>query len=110
VEDKNWKGKENGELLLLVGQEFDAILTADASIAHQNPLGGRKISIVVVPTNRWTLLVSNADSLRLTLDEIEALDHHVLVVIDWKGRRTMRRLDRDPGEEIELAPVPAFGT
>src|SRR5688572_6942995 len=89
VEKKNWKGKDNGELLALVEREFDVILTSDASIQFQRELRGRNLSMVVVPTNSLTLLRANAVALTLTLDELQHLEYHVIVVIDWRGHRTM---------------------
>lgn len=109
VEKKNWKGKENGEPLALVEREFDVILTSDAGIQFQKNLRGRNLSMVVLPTNSLTVLRANAVALTMTLDKLQHLDYHVIVVIDWRGRRTMRRLDIDDDERAELTPVTPFG-
>ena len=109
VEKEKWKGKENGELLALVEERFDIILTFDGSIEYQNTLAGRDLSMVVVPTNNLTRLRANAVAIRVTLDEIEKLDHHVLVTIDWKGRRSLRRLDLIEADEVDIGTVSPFG-
>jgi hypothetical protein len=110
VEDRNWKGKQNGELLSLVEREFDAFLTADAGIQDQDVLRGREVSIVVFPTNRLTLLMANLAAVQTTLNEIEEHSSHVLIVVDWKGRRVLRRLDQTGEEAIELTPVAPFSS
>ena len=49
-----WLGKNNGELLALARSEFDALVTIDQSILHQQNLTERDVSaIVLVPfTNK----------------------------------------------------------
>ncbi len=49
-----WKGTRNGELLQLAAAEFDAFLTADQNLEHQQDLGALPIAVVVLvaPTNR----------------------------------------------------------
>lgn len=109
VEREGWKGKENGELLTLVAERFDVILTSDGSIGYQQDLVGRDLSMIVLPTNNLTILRANAVAIRATLDDIEALGHRVIVSIDWRGRRASRRLDADEARTLELTPVPPFG-
>jgi hypothetical protein len=108
VEDKNWKGRQNGELLSLVEREFDVFLTADAGITHQNLLEDREVSVVIFPTNRWTLLKANVAAVQITLDEIEQHPRHVLIVVHWDGRRTLRRLDQMDAGDLELTRVAPF--
>jgi hypothetical protein len=49
-----WTGSRNGELLQLAAGEFDALLTADQNLEHQQNLGAIPIAVVVLvaPTNR----------------------------------------------------------
>ncbi len=51
VQAEGGEGKSNGELLDLLAGHFDALLTSDRSIEHQQNLVGRNLSVVVVPTN-----------------------------------------------------------
>lgn len=108
AELEDWKGKENGELLALVGQKFDVFVTSDRNLPFQQNLAGKELSLVVVPTNRLALLRANELALRSTLDEIAGYDSPVLIVIDWTGRRSMRRLDGASDAFSELQPVPAY--
>ena len=49
-----WAGTRNGELLQLAAGAFDALLTADQNLEHQQNLGALPIAVVVLvaPTNR----------------------------------------------------------
>lgn len=49
-----WTGIRNSELLQLAAGEFDALLTADQNLAHQQNLSALPIAVVVLvaPTNR----------------------------------------------------------
>ena len=49
-----WAGKRNGELLQLAAVDFDAVLTADQNLEHQQDLGALPIAVIVLaaPTNR----------------------------------------------------------
>jgi hypothetical protein len=104
AESEGWKGKENGDLLSLVENRFDVLITSDANLPFQQNLSGRNLSIIILPTNKLTPLRANAVALKLTLDQLAELPEPALIVIDWKGRRTMRTFDQ-ASEEIELPPV-----
>jgi len=49
-----WAGKRNGELLQLAAGDFDAVLTADQNLEHQQDLAALPIAVIVLaaPTNR----------------------------------------------------------
>lgn len=109
VEEQGWKGKGNGELLALVEAMFDVMITSDRSMAYQQHLVGRTLSMLVVPTNNLTVLRANALAIAVTLDEFAEIGRPALIVVDWKGRRVVRPLDRDEAEnQAHLAPVRPF--
>lgn len=108
VRSEGWTGKSNGELLDLLADRFDVLLTSDRGVGHQQNLVGRNISVVVVPANNLTILRANAIALRVTLDELTGYPSAALVTIDWRGRRTIRGLSRTDEETTELPPVPPF--
>jgi predicted nuclease of predicted toxin-antitoxin system len=60
-----WVGKRNSELLRLAATAFDAVLTADQNLEHQQNLDARPIAVVVLvaPTNR-------IESLRLLIPDL----------------------------------------
>jgi len=49
-----WAGKRNGELLQLAAVDFDAVVTADQNLEHQQDLAALPIAVIVLtaPTNR----------------------------------------------------------
>lgn len=52
VEYMGWKGLKNGKLLAAAeGEGFGLMLTSDGNIPYQQNLRGRKIAVLVLPTN-----------------------------------------------------------
>ena len=45
---RGWSGKKNGELLSLAATEFDALVTMDGNIEHQQNLSAIALGIVVI--------------------------------------------------------------
>lgn len=43
-----WRGKKNGELLRLAEKEFDAFVTTDKGIPHQQNVSGLDLAVVVL--------------------------------------------------------------
>lgn len=50
-----WRGKKNGELLMAAEKKFDAFITVDQGIPHQQRLKGLKMSIILLEarSNRY---------------------------------------------------------
>ena len=48
VRDAGFSGKENGELLALAEENFDALITIDKNIRYQQNLTGRNIAIIII--------------------------------------------------------------
>ena len=47
-----WSGKSNGELLALARDEFDAFITLDRNLEHQQNITGSDIPIIVLIARR----------------------------------------------------------
>ncbi len=70
--EKGWSNLKNGDLLTRAEVEgFDAFITTDQNLRHQQNLTGRKISVVVLVTTNWpriknhiTLVVHAIDNLK----------------------------------------------
>jgi predicted nuclease of predicted toxin-antitoxin system len=55
---KGWSQLNNGDLLRAAeADRFDVFITADKNIRHQQSLAGRRIAIIVLPTNTLSLLL-----------------------------------------------------
>lgn len=52
VRRMGWSGKSNGELLALARDEFDAFITLDQNLEHQQNVTERDIPIIVLVARR----------------------------------------------------------
>ena len=82
VQQMGWAGVKNGLLLRRAQDEFDLFLTADKNLRYQQNLKGRRLAILVLPSNRLRVL-------RHMIADIEAAIAQVV-----PGR---------PGQYIELS-------
>lgn len=56
VREMGWAGMSNGELLRRAEEQFDLFVTADRRLRYQQNLSGRRLAILVLPTNRLRVL------------------------------------------------------
>jgi hypothetical protein len=78
--DRGWAVLTNGALLRIAEETgFDAIITTDKGIRHQQNLGGRKLAIVVLSTNDWTRI---RHSTSLVLEAISGLRRGSLIEVE----------------------------
>ena len=56
AQEMGWGNLKNGDLLCAAEGQFDVLITADQNLKYQQNLQNRRIAIVVVPTNDWTVL------------------------------------------------------
>ena len=57
---QGWSGMKN-EALLSAAEEagFDLFITADQELSYQQNLAGRKIAVLVLSTNNWSVVQAN---------------------------------------------------
>jgi predicted nuclease of predicted toxin-antitoxin system len=54
---QGWSTLTNGELLRVAEQAgFEVLLTTDTNLPHQQNIRGRKLAVVILSKNRWTLI------------------------------------------------------
>ncbi len=70
VQEMGWAGITNGELLARAEREFDVLVTADQKLPHQQHLAGRRLAVVVLPTNRVPDVVKLLPDLERGLDTV----------------------------------------
>jgi len=58
VQDLDWTGIKNGDLIRRADEQFDAFITADKNLRYQQNLADRKLAIIVLPTNRVPDVIS----------------------------------------------------
>jgi len=90
----SWRSLENGELLAAAEREqFDVFVTTDARIPATHDIAGWHLAIVVVPTNRRTILDQIASVIIDTV--IRAKPGAVSIVsLSNASRRSRRRRTR----------------
>jgi len=73
VPQRGWAARQNGELLELAAPEFDAFVTADQSLEHQQNVASLPIAVVVLvaPSNRLADLLPLIPNLLRALARLE---------------------------------------
>ena len=68
-----WNGKKNGELLRIAQNEFDAFITMDKGIPHQQNLSNLKIGIVLLKarSNRYEDLAPLMNQVNVVLKTLK---------------------------------------
>ena len=56
AQEMGWGDLKNGDLLKAAELQFDAFLTSDQNLNYQQNLAGRKLAILVLPSNDWPTL------------------------------------------------------
>ncbi len=51
--EMGWSQLDNGALLQAAETEFDALITTDKNLRHQQNIKTRRIAILVLPTTSW---------------------------------------------------------
>ena len=72
-----WAGIQNGELLRRAEELFDVFITADQNLRYQQQLTGRKLAILVLPSNQVPVvaqLVTVVESLLMTVQSGTVID------------------------------------
>jgi Domain of unknown function (DUF5615) len=71
VLERGWGGKENGELIEAAQREFDALITMDQRIPHQQNLREVDLAMVLLeaPSDRLTDLAPLVDEAKAVLSE-----------------------------------------
>ena len=66
---QGWAGLANGALLMAADEAgFDAVITADQGIRYQQNRINYRLALIVLSTNKETLIVANVDSIIAALD------------------------------------------
>jgi hypothetical protein len=77
VQEMGWAGIQNGELLRRAEEVFDVFITADQNLRYQQQLTGRKLAILVLPSNQVPVvaqLVPVVESLLITVQSGAVID------------------------------------
>ena len=75
TQEIGWGGIKNGELLKLAEPVFDLFLTADKNIRYQQNLKGRKLSIIVFPSNKLSVVKTLETELKIRIVQVTSGDY-----------------------------------
>ena len=72
--ESGWDKLENGDLILAAEKQFDAMITSDKNLKYQQNLSGRKLAIVILPTNFMPVVLQLAPKIATALAGIRPGD------------------------------------
>ncbi len=71
--EMRWSTLVNGDLLAAAETEgFDAIITTDKNIRHQQSVAGRRFGVLVLPTTDWSKIRRNSDTIADALGRLQS--------------------------------------
>ncbi len=80
AQEMGWGKLKNGDLLQAAETEFAAFLTSDQNLKYQQNIAGRKLAILVLPTNDWPAIRLHTDEIA---DTVSALKPGDFVELNW---------------------------
>lgn len=75
VQRMGWNGIKNGELLALAEPMFDAFISADQSLAYQQNLADRHLTIIILPSNRARIVLALVPEILRQLQVLQPGDY-----------------------------------
>lgn len=74
VQEMGWSGLKNGELLAAAEGQFDVFVTTDKNLRHQRNLQGRKLAVLLLPSNQVPIVERLITDIEAKLMTIQAGD------------------------------------
>lgn len=71
VQEMGWAGLKNGELLALAEKQFDVFITADRQLRYQQNLTGRRLAVIVLPSNQVPAVIALLPAIRQAINGIQ---------------------------------------
>lgn len=74
TQEMGWAGRKNGELLAMAESQFDVFITTDKNLRYQQNLTGRRLALVLLPSNQVPIVKALIPAPEETLATIQAGD------------------------------------
>jgi hypothetical protein len=74
VQHAGWSGIKSGELLRLAEGVYDVFISSDKNLQYQQNVSGRKLAIVILPSNQVPIVESLIPQLEAALKNIKVGD------------------------------------
>jgi len=80
AQEMGWGQLKNGALLKEAELQFDVFITSDQNLKYQQKVIGRKLAILVLPTNDWPIIRLKAGEVAA---KVAALKPGDFVELNW---------------------------
>jgi hypothetical protein len=81
--EQGWSTFSNGDLLQAAEEAgFDVLLTPDTGLPQQQSLKGRKLAVVILSKNRWTLIKSRLSEIVAAINSAKPGTYSVVEIPD----------------------------
>ena len=80
AQEMGWGQLKNGALLKEAEPQLDSFITTGQNLKYQQKVVGRKLAILVLPTNDWPTIRSKTDGIAAKLATLKPGD---FVELDW---------------------------
>ena len=82
AQEMGWGELKNGDLLRKTEAQFDALITTDQNLKYQQRIVERQLAILVLPTNDWPTIRSNAKEIAAKVATLKPGD---FVELSWSN-------------------------
>lgn len=80
AQEMGWGALKNGDLLRQAEGQFEAFISTDQNLKYQQRVVGRKLAILVLPTNDWPTIRSKGAEIA---ERVATLKPGDFVELDW---------------------------
>ena len=80
AQEMGWGQLKNGALVREAEIQFDAFITTDQNLKHQQKVVRRKLAILILPTNDWPTIRAKGGEIATTVATLKAGD---FVELNW---------------------------
>jgi hypothetical protein len=74
--EMGWTDLDNGALLKVAEEEFDALITTDKNLRYQQDLKGRRLAILILPTTSWPKIQACLPQIITAVAQLQPGDVH----------------------------------
>ncbi len=80
IQELGYSSYENGDLIRIAEDEFDLFITSDQNIRYQQNLTGRNLAILMLSTNKGSIIKANRERIFETVNNMKPTEFIALVL------------------------------
>lgn len=80
AQEMGWGELKNGALIKEAESQFDTFVTSDQNLKYQQNITGRKLAILVLPTNDWPMIRLHTEE---SAAKVAALKPGDFIELNW---------------------------